>query len=52
MCEKCLELDARIAHYRALVDPAMDPVTRQRVARLIEDLKSEKAALHPESPPA
>lgn len=52
MCEKCAELDAKIEHYQSLVDPAMDPVTRERVARLIEDLKSEKSSLHPEPPDA
>jgi len=52
MCEKCAELDARIRHYQELVDPAMDPTTRERVARLIDDLRDEKARLHPEPPDA
>ena len=52
MCEKCAELDAKIEHYQGLVDPAMDPVTRERVAQLIDDLMSEKTRLHTEPPPA
>jgi len=52
MCEKCVELDAKIEHYQSLVDSAMDPVTRERVAQLIDDLMSEKSRLHPEPPAA
>jgi hypothetical protein len=52
MCEKCVELDAKIERYQSLVDPAMDPVTRERVAQLIDDLMSEKSRLHPEPPAA
>ena len=50
MCETCAELDAKIEHYQGLVDPAMDPVTRERVALLIEDLRSEKTRMHAEPP--
>jgi hypothetical protein len=50
MCEKCAELDAKIEHYQNLVDPAMDPVTRERVGRLIEEMQSEKLRLHSEPP--
>jgi hypothetical protein len=44
MCDQC---DDR--RYRRIVaDPVMDSLTRARVAELIEDLKAEKAKLHPE----
>jgi hypothetical protein len=46
MCDKCDELDAKIVRYRAIVDSAMDQLTNQRVAKLIEDLRVEKADLH------
>ena len=48
MCDECDKLDEKIQHYRRIVDPAMDPVTRQRIAKLIEDLNAEKAKLHRE----
>ncbi len=48
MCDQCEELDAKIERYRRIFDPVMDRVTRERVAKLIEDLKAEKARLHPE----
>ncbi len=47
MCEKCLELDAKIERVSRLIDPAMDPLTKERVARFIEELESLKEALHP-----
>jgi hypothetical protein len=48
MCDECDKIDAKIAHYRKLVDPAMDALTRGFVATAIEDLKAEKAKLHPD----
>ena len=47
MCEECAKLDAKIERYRRLVDRAMDQVTRDAAAKLIEDLTAEKARFHP-----
>jgi hypothetical protein len=50
MCEQCIQIDAQIDRYRHIAsDLAMDPLTRDRVARFVEDLKAEKAKLHPET---
>ena len=48
MCDQCDELDAKIERYRRIVEPVVDPLTKERVNKLIEDLKAEKAKLHPE----
>ena len=48
MCEECDKIDAKIAQFLRLADPAMDAVTRNYVAMAIEDLKAEKAKFHPE----
>ena len=51
MCEKCIELDAKIERYRSLVFRISDQITIDRMTDLIERLKAEKAALHPEREP-
>ncbi len=48
MCEKCDELDEKIAHVRRLSQPALDPLTLDRFAALLDQYESEKKALHPE----
>jgi hypothetical protein len=48
MCDECDRIDLKIEHFRTLVDPAMDRFAQAMVAVLIEDLKAEKAKLHPE----
>jgi hypothetical protein len=48
MCDKCAELDNKIEHYRSLVAKVMDPLTAERVGKLIEDMQAQKAGLHPE----
>jgi hypothetical protein len=47
MCDRCDEIGTRIAHYRTIVDLAMDPLTRDRTAQLIAELAEEKIELHP-----
>ena len=47
MCDKCDELDVKIERYRRLVDRAMDPLTRNAAAELIDDLNDQKTQLHP-----
>ena len=49
MCEKCDRLDFRIEHYRKLVGPALDRLTRERVANLLNEMLAERAALHAKS---
>jgi hypothetical protein len=46
VCEKCDELDEKIAHVRRLSQPALDPLTLDNFAALVE-YESEKKALHP-----
>jgi hypothetical protein len=48
MCEKCLEIDEKIKRYRRVVDAAADELTRNRMEDLIQHLKDEKRALHPD----
>ena len=47
MCEKCEDIDAKIARYRRLSRGVNDGATVQRLDALIADLESEKAVLHP-----
>jgi hypothetical protein len=46
MCEKCVEIDEKIARYRKLSSSVADQITIERVKALIEDLQAQKAALH------
>jgi hypothetical protein len=48
MCEKCQEIDRKIERYRTLGKQVSDPMTHEEAEKLIERLKAEKAALHPE----
>jgi hypothetical protein len=48
MCDKCTELDGKIAHYRWLASMITDQLTLDRIKELIAKLESQKAALHPE----
>ena len=47
MCDKCTELDKRIAHFKDLALRIMDPQTLEGARKLIEELHAQKAALHP-----
>ena len=46
-CEKCVELDSKIEHYRWLASMIGDQLTVDRIKALIAQLESRKAALHP-----
>ena len=46
MCEKCVEIDAKIVRYRRIVDSGFDALTQRRIDELIDDLAAEKLALH------
>jgi len=48
MCDKCIELDKKIAHFQDLAMRIMDPQTLEGARKLIEDLHAQKAPLHPE----
>jgi hypothetical protein len=48
MCDKCLEIDRKIEHCRRLQSTAPDHNVAERIAALIEKLRAEKVALHPE----
>jgi hypothetical protein len=48
MCEKCIELDGKIDHYRRLAWRVTDPRTVDGINELIEKMMTEKVALHAE----
>jgi hypothetical protein len=48
VCAKCEEIDDVIAHYRELEMRVTDEQTLEGLAKLIERLEAEKAALHPQ----
>lgn len=48
MCGKCVEIDKKINHYRQLGSSISDQRTNDGINDLVEKLKAEKAALHPE----
>jgi len=48
MCEKCVEIDKRIEHYRVRASHTTDQPLLDGIKELIERLQAQKAALHPE----
>jgi hypothetical protein len=48
MCEKCVELDSKIEHYRRLASRLTDQPTIDGIKGLIERMQAQKLALHPE----
>jgi hypothetical protein len=48
MCEICVELDDKIAHYQRLAYRVTDERTHDGIEKLIAEMKAQKAALHPE----
>jgi hypothetical protein len=48
MCEKCIELDGKIEHYQRLLSTITDRATLDGIKQLIEGMKAQKVALHPE----
>jgi hypothetical protein len=47
MCDKCGELDNKIEHYGRLVSSITDARTVDGINRLIEEMRVERAGLHP-----
>jgi hypothetical protein len=48
MCEKCVEIDSKIEHYRLLASRIADQPTLDGIKQLMERMQAQKAALHPE----
>jgi hypothetical protein len=48
MCDKCVEIDGRIEHYRRLAAGILDQQTIEAIKRLIERLMMQKDELHPD----
>jgi hypothetical protein len=48
MCERCVELEGKIEHYRRLMSGITDQATLDGIKELIERMKTQKAALHPD----
>jgi hypothetical protein len=48
MCEKCVELDRNIEHYRSIAATITDQAMLRGIDVLIDRAKARKAELHPE----
>ena len=47
MCDKCVELDGKIEHYRGIASRNTDEAMIRGIKVLIERAKAQKEALHP-----
>lgn len=47
MCEKCTELESKVAHYREMATRIQDELTLEGITRLIAEAIAKIAALHP-----
>jgi hypothetical protein len=50
MCEKCDEIDGKIAHYKGMTRLITDKQTLDGIVQLIEKMKAEKAAFGCDQP--
>ena len=50
MCERCARLDEKIEHYKKISSAMTDQLTIERIAALVLEMQTQKAALHPEGP--
>ena len=48
MCDRCEELDKKIAHYRQIIARVLDPLLNERVGKMIEEMEAQKVTFHPE----
>ena len=48
MCEKCIEIDKKIEHYRVRASHTTDQPLLDGIKELIERMQAQKLALHPE----
>ena len=51
MCEKCTELDSKIAQYRWFTTYRFDSLTTSRIESLIEELQRTRDAMHADDQP-
>jgi hypothetical protein len=49
MCQECIKIDQKIAHYTELGHRVLDPETVRGIERLVSELMARKEALHPEA---
>jgi hypothetical protein len=47
MCDKCTEIDEKVAHYQALTRRLLDQSTLERVEAMIADMLALKQLFHP-----
>jgi hypothetical protein len=47
MCNKCVEIDKIISHYRRLAERVTDEKTLAGINTLVREQMAKKAALHP-----
>jgi hypothetical protein len=48
MCDKCTEIDAKIAHFTELAARLSDAPTIEGIKKVIKEKLDQKALLHPE----
>jgi hypothetical protein len=48
MCDKCVELDGKIEHYRKIASLMTDQQTIDGLQALIERMEAQKVAFHPD----
>ena len=48
MCAQCDDIDAKIIRYKRVASQVNDQMVQEGLARLLEKMLAEKAALHPE----
>jgi hypothetical protein len=48
VCDRCEELDKKIAHFRQLAARVLDPLLTEGVGKMIEEMEAQKATFHPE----
>jgi hypothetical protein len=48
MCERCIEIDAKIGRFKWLASAVDDERTANGIQQLIQQNEAEKHALHPE----
>jgi hypothetical protein len=48
MCDKCVEIDGKIDHYRSMSSRVTDQTTLDGIKQLIETMKAQKTAPHAE----
>ena len=51
MCDHCERLDERIEHYKKVISAMTDQLTIERITALVQEMQTQKAALHAEAMP-